>query len=353
MPGLDSRNKTDEKRPIAYHVGRHGDIAGGMTQVVNGFLGWDFPRFTVQAVMSRDGSHGLRALWLFISSFWRLATLSAPRRSVVIVHLSYGGSFVREGILLLLARARGIGTVAHLHGSRFVAFAERRGWLVGRVLGAATKIIVLSEAMERAVGRFVPASRIHLIQNAVPDAGPGEKENLVVFGGSVTYRKGVDVLASAWRRVGPGSGWRLEIAGPVIDMEVVPTELPDAKFLGSLPHDALLELLDRSTIAVLPSRDEAMPMFILEAMARDNCVISTRVGGIPAVLGDGCGILVDAGDEAQLAEALRRAMTDAEERERIARAGRRRFDTTFSASTVYPLVEDLWHHVLEHPTPAA
>lgn len=339
-------------RPVAWQVGRHGEVAGGMTQVVNGYLGWQFSKFEVGVITSRDGSKGLRSVILFLRALGTIFKLRDAKKNVFVVHLSQGGSFVREGLLLLLARARGFGTVAHMHGSSFVDFASRRPWLVEKVLSAATKVVVLSRATQDAVCRFVPAMRVELIPNAVPEGLPKEKERLVVFGGGVSNRKGVDVLVEAWRRVGVGRGWKLVIAGPVIDREVVPESLDDAEFVGSIENRSLMQLLDRSSIAVLPSRDEAMPMFILEAMGRNNCVISTRVGGIPAVLADGRGLLVDAGDPAQLASTLSKAMADDAYREATARVGRAAFDQGFSARTIYPRVEHLWWDVLNTPLPA-
>ncbi|OMQ15677.1 hypothetical protein A7K94_0207840 [Modestobacter sp. VKM Ac-2676] len=47
-----------------------------------------------------------------------------------------------------------------------------------------------------------------------------------------------------------------------------------------------------------------MPMFILEAMARGNCVVATDVGGVAAVLEDGRGVVVPPGDVAAFRDAL-------------------------------------------------
>ncbi len=339
------------QRPVAWHVGRQGEVAGGMTQVVNGYLSWPFEFFELRVIRSRDGSRGPRAWWLFLRACLAVLTLSEPRRNIVIVHLSQGGSFLREGLLLWLARRRGFGTVAHLHGSSFVAFAQRRPGLVRWVLSAATRVLVLSEATRAAVSKLVPACRVQLVPNAVPPGAERPKEKLVVFGGGVTRRKGVDVLVDAWRQVGGNRGWQLVVAGPVVDADVVPESLPDALFPGATPHAELMALLERSSIAVLPSRDEAMPMFILEAMARSNCVISTAVGSISWVVREGRGVGLPAGDSAALAAALRRAMDDAAWRAAVAQTGRVAFDGEFSAKAVYPRVEEIWRKVLAHPAP--
>lgn len=334
----------------AVHVGRSGEVAGGMSQVVNGYLGWRFEQFDARFIASRDGSRGIRALIVAAKAALAVARLRGAGRTVVVVHLSEGGSFVREGALLALARARGFATVAHLHGASFAEFARRMPRLVGLVLRRADVVITLSEESTAIARRFVPGDAVVLLPNAVPSGEVQRKEQLVVFGGAVTRRKGVDVLTEAWRELGerhPGHGWKLVLAGPIVEPGVVPAPLASADFVGALEHSELMKLLDRSSIAVLPSRDEAMPMFILEAMARWNAVISTTVGGIPAVLGGGAGVLVEPGNTRQLRDALERAITDDDFRATAVEKSREAFETGFSAHAIFPQVERVWKSALD------
>lgn len=330
----------------AWHVGRVGEVAGGMTQVINSYRNWTFQHCQVRVLESRDGSKGLRAIALFLRALLGCMRLGSTRQNMVIVHLSQRGAFVREGLVLLAAKLRGYGVIAHLHGSQFVQFSRQHPRLVGAILRRADRVIVLSDATREAVERFVPADRVVLVQNAVLPGRPGSKQNRVVFGGAVSHRKGVDVLMAAWKKVGQDTGWRLLVAGPIQDEAVVDRSLAAVEFLGSVPHETLMSLLDASKVAVLPSRDEAMPMFILEALARDNCVISTRVGGIPAVLGAGCGILVDAGNVDQLSAELKSVIEDESRRTLVAQAGRRKFEEAYSAAAVYGQLERTWASVL-------
>ncbi|WP_104130084.1 glycosyltransferase family 4 protein [Cryobacterium sp. N21] len=334
------------ERLLAVHIGRSGEVAGGMSQVVNGYLAHSFADFDLRMVSSRDGSGGVRAAGLAASAFWKVLRLARPERTVVIAHLSQGGSFAREGALLALAHARGFATVAQLHGSSFADFAEKRPGLVGRVLRAADVVLTLSAESQVAAAEFVPLERVVLVPNAVADGVRREIEPLVVFGGAVSTRKGVDVLVAVWQRLAPQHPlWKLVIAGPIVDQPAVP--LTRGEFVGALSHEALMKLLERSAIAVLPSRDEAMPMFILEAMARRNCVVATRVGGVPAVLANGVGMIVEPGDADSLEVALRHAITDAAWRAKKADLARSAFETTYSAAAVFPLVERSWQVALD------
>jgi glycosyltransferase involved in cell wall biosynthesis len=321
-----------------------------MTQVVNGYLNWHFETFETRVISSRDGSSGVAALRVALTAAGALVRLRGTRNTVVVVHLSQGGSFVREGLLLLLARARGFATVAQLHGSAFAAFAERRPRLVARVLRAAHLVLTLSEETNAVAVRFVGAGAAVLLPNAVESGTPAPAERLVVFGGAVTARKGVDVLVEAWRQLqadSPTAGWRLIVAGPLLEPGIVPPELANAEFVGAVPHSHLMTLLARSSVAVLPSRDEAMPMFVLEALARHNCVISTTVGGLPAVLGDGVGVLVPPGDVDALRAALQTAMADDAARKAFAARAQTVHETTYSAAAVYPRVERAWRTALD------
>lgn len=329
---------------MVHHVGRSGDVPGGMTQVVNAYLAWRFERCDVEVIESRgDPGDHLAAARGFVRALRAVRRLTtAPGPHVVVVHLSERGSFLREGAVLRYAHRRGLPVVAHLHGADFASFAAAHPRLVGDVLRDADHVMTLSQESTHVARRFVDESRVTLVPNAVPPGAPVPKRRTVVFGGVVGHRKGVDVLQEAWRRAGPPTGWQLLVAGPVPDPSVVDATTPQTRFLGPLEHADLMALLDAAAVAVLPSRDEALPMFVLEAMARDACVVATDVGGIPAVLDDGCGVVVPPADVDALTDALRRVTQDDDERDAIVGRARGRFTATYAAPAVYPRVEDLW-----------
>jgi glycosyltransferase involved in cell wall biosynthesis len=73
---------------------------------------------------------------------------------------------------------------------------------------------------------------------------------------------------------------------------------------------------------VLPSLTEGTPMALLEALAHKLPVVATRVGGVPDVITDQSnGLLVDSGDVAGLADAMRQLSENAARREALAAAG--------------------------------
>jgi glycosyltransferase involved in cell wall biosynthesis len=67
--------------------------------------------------------------------------------------------------------------------------------------------------------------------------------------------------------------------------------------------------MNAATIVSLPSYNEGVPNVLLEAMACGTPVVATNVGGIPEVVQQQAGILVEPGDVAALANALAKAIS--------------------------------------------
>src|SRR4029079_2593225 len=98
-------------------------------------------------------------------------------------------------------------------------------------------------------------------------------------------------------------------------------------------------------VIVVPSRAEAMPYIVLEALAAGMPMIATAVGGIPEIFGEGSPALVrpEAGDLQRL---MARAVSDVE--------GYRAFmpsaadlEARFSAAVMASHIEQAYHGVLD------
>ena len=110
------------------------------------------------------------------------------------------------------------------------------------------------------------------------------------------------------------------------------------RFLGQLRHQELLALYAelRVQLVVLPSLDmgngihEGIPVSLMEAMSYGIPVISTSSGGIPELLNDGAGLLVQPANVGELTTALRLMRDDACLRAQFGEAGRRRVSRHFN-----------------------
>jgi glycosyltransferase involved in cell wall biosynthesis len=142
----------------------------------------------------------------------------------------------------------------------------------------------------------------------------------VVFGGEVGHRKGVDRLLRAWpevRRLHPDATCLL--CGPLGDVPV--DRLPEGMtYRGALPRAELLSVLKAADVACLPSRNEALPMFILESLGLGIPVVTTPVGEI-GQLGESQGVALTHGDPADLAARIAEFLGDPEKRAEWGRRG--------------------------------
>jgi glycosyltransferase involved in cell wall biosynthesis len=76
--------------------------------------------------------------------------------------------------------------------------------------------------------------------------------------------------------------------------------------LGEIPYEQVGVELRRSSALVMFSFYENMPCVILEALCTGIPVIATRVGGIPEVVNEENGILINSGNENELLEAMKK-----------------------------------------------
>jgi glycosyltransferase involved in cell wall biosynthesis len=167
------------------------------------------------------------------------------------------------------------------------------------------------------IARFRPAER-----------RPRERPRVLFVGGRFAA-KGGDVLLDA---LGPLAGRELDL-DLVTQADVQPRPGVRVHALG--PGDpALIDLYQQADVFCLPTRGDAVPFSVIEAMATGAAVVATSVGAIPDLLAGGrCGRLVEPGDGRALLEAVTALAADAPQRAALARAARERTETHYDAST--------------------
>lgn len=194
------------------------------------------------------------------------------------------------------------------------------------------KITVVYNGVRQDLGRDADARR----DEARACLGLGDDILAIAMIGSLTRRKGVDVLMQALANT-KTHDWRLLLAGDGEDGDELMKMSRDLGldhaivFLGHQGRDEVERLLVAADLVVVPSSMEGMPYVILEAMACSTAVVASRVNGIPeAALHEQTALLTPPGDIDSLRTALTRLMSDKTLRREFGRAGRRRFDELFT-----------------------
>lgn len=95
------------------------------------------------------------------------------------------------------------------------------------------------------------------------------------------------------------------------------------------------DLIDASDFIVHPSLEDALPTALISALAGAKPIVATKVGGIPDIVGPGCGMLVQSGNPTALssgiAEMALAAMHDSAAFADMRQAARERYESNFSA----------------------
>lgn len=197
---------------------------------------------------------------------------------------------------------------------------KSRGQLIAQRAGyaAAHAVVANSQAAAAQLRREgVPSRKIHVIPNGI-DLGafahrtpkPAAAGPRIITVANLRPEKGHDTLLAAAARVAqvrPDAEWSIVGDGPLrttLEQAVAARGLDGrVRFLGE--RRDVPALLAASDIFVLPSRWEASPNALIEAMAAGLPVVATRVGGIPELVDDGAtGMLVESGDDAALSSAI-------------------------------------------------
>lgn len=325
-----------------------GGMGRAMRYMVQSWVGRpDAPAFIV--LDPRGTGHVAWSPFFLAATLLRILWLSATRTvDVIHVNIAERGSVVRKGIVVALARLIGKPVLLHAHGAELIGFYERLPAAAQRavawVFKSAQCNVVLGEPWRRFLidQLGVPVERVRVLYNAVPEPRVPRQPNGVggcrlLFLGRLGERKGarelLEALASpALRRL----DWSLTLAG---DGEVecfreLAASLDLAarvRIPGWLSQQEAAAAMADADVFVLPSRDEGLPMAILEALAAGVAVVTTPVGAIPEVLEDGrTALLVPPADAPALAAALGRVIRDEALRARLAENGRRLFERRFT-----------------------
>jgi glycosyltransferase involved in cell wall biosynthesis len=195
-------------------------------------------------------------------------------------------------------------------------------------------------------------SRTRALAEAKAALGLPESGFVIGGVGRLAAEKGFDVLVRALKQlVVRGIDAHLVLVGDGGErgaLEALARELDlraRVRFAGWQPDvRPYFEALDAFALS---SYREGLPNVLLEAMALEVPVVSTRVNGVPRLIEDGAnGFLVSAGDADGLAHALAVALTNGEVRTRFRAAGRHTVETKFSFATRMKRLAELYDLLL-------
>ena len=177
----------------------------------------------------------------------------------------------------------------------------------------------------------------------------------VVFAGRLVREKGVDVLLRAFARVLPQiPDARLVICGrgpEHLNLERLTAELGLANsvsLVGFRTNEEVEKIFGDAWVVAIPSVwEEPFGQVAVEAMINSVAVVATNSGGLGRIVRDGeTGFLVSRGDEAELAAALLKLLSDRALAERQGRAGWELAMTEFSETRMVDRFVQMYRSIL-------
>lgn len=247
-------------------------------------------------------------------------------------------------------------TVINIRGQRFLTrLAQRR----------ADGVIAVSKAVAAEATRDgVSSDRLAVIYNGIPeprDVTRHESEQLrkqlrleassrvVLVLGHLRPEKGHLILFKAISQIPldrAGSIHLVVVGGGELYpqlLKLAPT-LPTPVHLVGDQADISLWLSIADVVAV-PSEREPFGLVAVEAMAAAKPVVASDVDGLHEVLGDQVGVLVPPGDAPALSRALQTILEDRSWATRLAREGRKRYESEFGLSRMVKAWSDYYNHL--------
>ena len=306
--------------------------------------------------------------------------------------------YVRDAVLIAVARLARRPVVVHLHGGRFRDFYEESGPLMRALIRWTLRDVseawVLTPGHADIFDGLVPRDRVRVLENASEDmrammprttdhSGSGARAAGAGAGDSAPEGDGIGAVAAGADGGSPEDGplrvlflsnmMREKGLIDLLDaLELLgPQALPlDLRIAGQLEDDVARELapraarlaergirveavglrvgaekgaeLTRADVLVLPSPNEGQPIVLLEAMSAGLPIVSTTLPGIAHTVRDEReGLLVPPGDPAAIAAALERLAADPELRGRLGRAGRERYESSYTPEAHFRAIAEL------------
>ena len=342
-------------------VGPDLSLHGGIVSVVRGYLECGLPEACSEFAYlgTGVGSSELGKSVAFARSLVRYVS-TLPHYDTVHLHISARGSYRRKSIMARVAHCAGKRIILHDHDGEFAKTFEeasesyRRD--VRRTFDFADRVIVLSEEWRDYFAENVcDPEKIVVVYNGVkvpaePYAACAHQD--VLFLGRLDARKSPDALLRASKEVlkcFPDTKIVFGGDGEVEKSKKLAKELgvaSNCEFHGWVSGAEREALFARAGVYCLPSKNEGLPMSVLEAMARGIPTIATPVGGIPQVIVDGdSGLLVGVDDVDGLSARIISLLDSKESRTAIGLAGRKaiqqKFDVDNSVRNILDIYESL------------
>jgi glycosyltransferase involved in cell wall biosynthesis len=267
----------------------------------------------------------------------------ARRNGVTHVHEHFGNPTAI--VAMLMKRYGGISFSISVHGPDIFYTVDAA--MLAEKVSDASFVRCISHYCRSQIMRISDVEiwdRFHIVRCGIdpeiytPRPEPGNLVPELLCVGRLVPAKGQHILLEACSILkNAGIPFHLTMVGDGPDKKSLEAWSASAKlsghvtFTGALGQDKVRDYYDRTDIFVLASFAEGVPVVLMEAMAKEIPVISTRITGIPELIEhQEDGLLAVPGDPEDLARQIRQLLDSAEMRNRLGKAGRIKVNQSYN-----------------------
>lgn len=223
-------------------------------------------------------------------------------------------AIMRDAALAASARIAGCPVLLHVHGGPLVAGNFTNPVVrtaAEKLLQLSAAVVVFSDAEAKQIVDRFPGTNIKILPNAVPLPEIPERQSssparTIIFFGRLNRSKGLDHIVAACRSLREqGFAFRYVCCGAGPEMISFCSQMSsvlggDFDYRGVVKGQDKWKVLSEADVFFQPSRDEGLPIALLEAMAAGCVPVMSASGAVADVIEDGRnGFLIEAGNTQQ------------------------------------------------------
>ncbi len=249
-------------------------------------------------------------------------------------------ALLRDSPLILMARLFSKRMVIHIHGGEALTNPNNPAWITSLLqlnFSGRNPKIVLSKQEQATIQDLLNVNQVFVLPNCVEVAGAqnfnreytDNHELTLLFMGRIVLTKGIAYLFEALQALKlKGAKFKFIMAGKGPDEALYVQKFKDLlgsdfEFRGIVYGDAKSALLKASTIFLLPSFFEGLPISLLEAMSFALVPVTTNVGSIKYLVEDGSnGLFVEKFSSGDIVAAIEKLAADKTYLEKLSRNAR-------------------------------
>lgn len=259
------------------------------------------------------GSFKLRKIIKYFRLLFSITGFLLKNRQTILYFQTsiFGISFLRDSLVLLVAKLLGKKRLVHLHGKGIKEYASTHRWyrFWFRFLLQNQYAIVLTENQKQDI-QWMKWSQIWVIPNGsievpIQKSGDIEQPFQWLFLSNLLFSKGIDDVLQLACSMKNNANWQGHIIGKEGDRDekyiahfIKENQLQEKLFYhGALFGEEKWQRLAQSDVLIFPTYNEAFGLVAIEAMSVGIPVIAYREGGLTEIIRDEkTGFLISKGD---------------------------------------------------------